>query len=438
MGEPAGRIDEVVLRKIRGKIVQGLVRLAGAEPVRAGKGQSNLPEPTEAQRRDAIEKALTDLKANLVELSRAIDQSRSQFLEAIVNFRPEKSTNDSDLEKLMQTTRRAIETVATLRAMIPPEDVTRSEPQKLKDFLDEVRLKAFVEQARQPISELINEWFPVQKIFVAVHGIGDQFLNETVQSVAVRVCDYVGVPAALPLGRFHGGGATVTGAFLPDPDRDPPVNCAFAEIYWADVPRGPASDEHTLEEPKKWARTLVERLRLKAPNDPLPIDSKWRRAVSKFLKRSATNPAADAEEARRNDRRLEQLLEELIQGVIVADRLVFLADKAGLFKFNLKKLLNDYLNDVQVVTEFEDFRKRLLDIFDEVLEKIHRYFYRSEIYIVAHSEGTVVSFMGLLRGISERENRKLTAACALERHDPRPHDDRLSVEQACTVLARAL
>ncbi len=148
--------------------------------------------------------------------------------------------------------------------MIPPEDVTRSEPQKLKDFLDEVRLKAFVEQACQPISELINEWFPVQKIFVAVHGIGDQFLNETVQSVAVRVCDYVGVPAALPLGRFHGGGATVTGAFLPDPDRDPPVNCAFAEIYWADVPRGPASDEHTLEEPKKWARTLVERLEIKS------------------------------------------------------------------------------------------------------------------------------------------------------------------------------
>ena len=96
------------------------------------------------------------------------------------------------------------------------------------------------------------------------------------------------------------------------------------------------------------------------------------------------------------------MLEEPIQGVIIADRLVFLADKAGLFKFDLKKLLNDYLNDVQVVTEFEDYRAQLLDIFQDVLEKINRYFGRSEIYIVAHSEGTVVSFMGLLMGLSEQ------------------------------------
>ncbi len=213
-----------------------------------------------------------------------------------------------------------------------------------------------------------------------MHGIGDQFQGETVQSVAFRVCDYVGVPAAMPLGRFHGPGGTVTKAFIPDPVRDPPIQCGFAEIYWANVPRIPAADKHILEEPKKWARTLVQRLRL----------------------REETEKAGVPTRTQDDDERLEQVIEELIQGVIVTDRVSFLAEKAGLFKFDLKQLLNDYLNDVQVVTEFEDYRRQLLEIFDDVLEKLHRYLPKSEVYIIAHSEGTVVAFMGLLKGLSER------------------------------------
>ena len=92
----------------------------------------------------------------------------------------------------------------------------------------------------------------------------------------------------------------------------------------------------------------------------------------------------------------------MIQGVTVADRVARLTAKAGLFRFNLKKILDDFLNDVQVVTEFEDYREQLLDIFADVMDKVSRYFYASEIYIVAHSEGTVISFMGLLMGLYER------------------------------------
>ena len=239
-------------------------------------------------------------------------------------------------------------------------------------------LKSIPEATRPALSDLINTWCPVQKIFVAVHGIGDQFQGETVQSVAYRVCDYVGVPAAMPLGRFHGPGGTVTKAYIPDPDRDPPIRCGFAEIYWANVPRIPAADKHILEEPKKWARTLVQRLRL----------------------REAVEKAGVPARTRDDDERLEQVIAELIQGVIVTDRVAFLADKAGLFKLDLNQLKNDNLNDVQVVTEFEDYRRQLLEIFADVLEKLHRYLPKSEVYIVAHSEGTVVAFMGLLKGLS--------------------------------------
>jgi hypothetical protein len=406
--------DKSKLRTIRAAIVKGLVQLAGAEPVRVPRGRYRLPEPSDKERRDSVEKALRLLGSALSELSDAIKRSPGDVESVISEFR----AGVSDGDDLPGTIDRAKDTVARLLLKVPKGDVTAGDraegngtavdPEQLTSFLEKVRLQEFVEEVRVPISKLVNDWFPVRKIFVAVHGIGDQFHNETVQSVAIRVCDYVGVPAALPLGRFHGGGATVTGAFLPVPDRDPPVDCGFAEIYWADVPRGPALEQHTLEEPTKWARALVERLWLRArPADEvtksLP-EWTWERiwALLSRLKLGETAPMTKSEKARQDSERLEQLLEELIQGVVVADRLVLLADKAGLFKFDLKKLLNDYLNDVQVVTEFEDYRDDLLRIFDEVLEKIHRYLDRSEIYIIAHSEGTVVAFMGLLKGLHEK------------------------------------
>jgi hypothetical protein len=372
---PASEL-EPQFRRIRAKIVRGLVQLAGAEPVRAVTGPGNAPGLSVEERRELLRRTLGDLKEALSRLGLEIAKVPRQVPDAVAR------------EALVDTGEDAEATVERLLGEL--------------DAADGTRLERIPEEAREPISRLINEWCPVPKIFVAVHGIGDQFQNETVQNVAFQVCEYVGEPAALPLGRFHGPGATVTGTFLPDPDRDPPMDCGFAEIYWANVPRVPAADQHILEEPKKWARTLVARLRLRDPHKPAPARRLGHDPLTTPDPAAAKKQAAWWKKARDDDERIEQLLEEMIQGVIVADRLVFLADKAGLFKFNLKKLLNDYLNDVQVVTEFEDYREQLLAIFDEVLEKIHRYFYKSEIYIVAHSEGTVVSFMGLLKGLSER------------------------------------
>ena len=349
--------DTLIFQRMRARIIKGLVQLAGCEPARVRAIRGDVPELSDDQRRDVITRTLQSLDAALHELSKIIGEAPSELP------RGTKSP-----QELRSTIREAMETVERILKAVP-----NASPEALKEF---------PEQARPPLSKLINEWWPLRKIFVAVHGIGDQFHNQTVQSVAFRVCDYVGMPAALPLGRFHGGGATVTGAFLPDPDRDPPLDCGFAEIYWADVPRGPAAEAHTLEEPTKWAGVLVERLRLQTL-------------------RGVQLSTAEVEKLKQDDERLMQLLEELIKGIDIADRLVFLAEKAGLFQFNLKKLLNDYLNDVQVVTEFEDYRQQLLGVFDDVLEKIHRYFDQSEIYIIAHSEGTVVSFMGLLKGLHE-------------------------------------
>jgi hypothetical protein len=173
--------------------------------------------------------------------------------------------------------------------------------------------------------------------------------------------------------------ATVTRAYLPDPDRDPPLDCGFAEIYWANVPRKPAAEKYILEDPKNWVRSLVERLELRIHHA------------------NRNSNGADTEKERHETALLQQVLDEMIQAVVVVDRVPFLAGSAG---FNMKKLLVDYLNDVQVITEFDNYREELLDIFREVLETTYQFFPDAELYLIAHSEGTVITFMGLLKGLS--------------------------------------
>jgi hypothetical protein len=352
-------------QRIRTTILENLIRLAGAEAVPKAMTQDRSSELSGEGRRRLLVETLDELNGSLAQLAGLIDQTPPNI--------PADLGGPQALKRMVVTATASVKEQLEVVRMVGPVNVDQLES---------------IPGATQPaLSDLINTWCPVRKIFVAVHGIGDQFQSDTVQSVAYRVCDYVGVPAALPLGRIHGPGGTVTRAFIPDPDRDPPIACGFAEIYWANAPRIPAADKHILENPKKWARTLVERLRLRD---------------AEAAARSGGAVAEWAQKSREDDQRLEQIIGELIQGVIVTNRLSFLAEKAGLFKFDLKQLLDDYLNDVQVVTEFEDCRRQVLEIFDDVLEKIHRYLASSDIYIIAHSEGTVVSFMGLLKGLSDR------------------------------------
>jgi hypothetical protein len=78
----------------------------------------------------------------------------------------------------------------------------------------------------------------------------------------------------------------------------------------------------------------------------------------------------------------------------VLENLLFLADKAGLFKFDLREVLDAYLGDVQIVAEFADYRRDIVlrfhqamqHIYDEQRDKGNE---DVRLHIVAHSEGTV-------------------------------------------------
>jgi hypothetical protein len=234
----------------------------------------------------------------------------------------------------------------------------------------------------------------VTKIIVAVHGIGDQNAFGTLQQVVNQFCSFFDQPAAIPLGSFH----TIGQAAFSMPAPFPPElfkQFAFAEVYWAKVPRTVVKEQHTLEEAKAWASTIIERLRLRRKQEQLN---------NKCQDIDLDNLSSDFNDV--DFKQLKVVLKELIETIAILERLSFLADKAGLFTFDLKKLLDDYLGDVQIVTEFETDRNKILEAFNRVMSDVHNAYSKADIYIMAHSEGTVVSFLGLLEAAKVEATRK--------------------------------
>ena len=232
-------------------------------------------------------------------------------------------------------------------------------------------------QVTSTVTTPVSPSSSVKKIVVAVHGVGDRYTFATIQSVVNQFCSFYDQPAGVPLGNFHTGRPTFS---LPAPyPREPFERFAFAEVYWAKIPRTVVDDKHTLEESKKWANTIVERLRLR-----------WR------IKGSLGVRDADFG-------LLKQVLGEMIQTIAVLDRICYLGERAGLFSFDLRRLLEDYLGDVQIVTEFESTRVNILKAFRDVMQDAHTAFPAAEIYVVAHSEGTVVALLGFLNAFRDEK-----------------------------------
>ncbi|HEV2045527.1 MAG TPA: hypothetical protein VGQ95_02905 [Chthoniobacterales bacterium] len=213
------------------------------------------------------------------------------------------------------------------------------------------------------------------KIIVAIHGIGDQYHNATIQSVLNRLGYYFSYSGAAPLGAFYRDPAMVEAFLLQDPvPSDPLRTLGFAEVYWADIPRGVQQEGYILEESKAWARTVVRRVR------------------ARFGKMTGGFQESDYESA-------ATVIEEMIETIGVLQNLLFLAEKMFKFKFDLNNLLTAYLGDIQIVTEFESYRRQILDTFNRVISKVCKGNENAKLYIIAHSEGTVVAFMGLLEAM---------------------------------------
>ncbi|HKI05794.1 MAG TPA: hypothetical protein VKK31_27685 [Thermoanaerobaculia bacterium] len=214
-----------------------------------------------------------------------------------------------------------------------------------------------------------------KKVIVAVHGVGDQTQYATVKQVLSQFARYHGQAAAVPLGNFHPSGSSVV---FRSKDLS---GLGFVEVYWAGVPRDAVDKKYVLEDVKPWVKTIMGRV---------------------HGQHLANSKLTDADALM-----VEQVLGEMLQTIDVLGRLCYLADKMGIFSFDLRKVLLDFVDDVQVVAEFKDRGGQIGEIFAEQMQKVHDEFLAAgeeiEIYLVAHSEGTVVALLGLLTALCSQD-----------------------------------
>jgi len=207
-------------------------------------------------------------------------------------------------------------------------------------------------------------------IIVAVHGIGQQRRYSTVRSVATRLAasktllagstDPVRPVAPQPLGYFHSEVRGITSVTLLDDavflGKTPLATTGFAEVFWADIPEKVVVEGNTLEETKAWARTVVARAQALwlRNGQPEPVKEANTQTETNASQRIVAAPAhvRPPRIVPPDFGLAAEVVDEIIETIYVLENLLFLADKAGLFKFDLAQVLEDYLGDVQIVTEF--------------------------------------------------------------------------------------
>jgi len=237
-------------------------------------------------------------------------------------------------------------------------------------------------------------------VIIAVHGIGAQMRNSTVRSVANRLAqsrtllgeseDEPLAPQAL--GYFHAQRKDMTQVLPLDRFTDSSARLAmvgFTEVFWADIPQAVVTEGRTLEETKAWARTVVaraERLCTQARAEQLRTQAQAKKPETSIVPPDFTLAG--------------EVLTEVIEAVYVLENLGKIGERAGLYQFDLRKVLDEYLGDVQIVAEFTQFRNNIVERFEKAMQDVARDYPGANLHIVAHSEGTVVSFLGLLNAMS--------------------------------------
>ena len=244
---------------------------------------------------------------------------------------------------------------------------------------------AGLEPAAESATAVSPETGEIRKIVVAIHGMGSQRRNDTVRAVAKRFGERHDLPI-LPLGYFNvGGDAEILFSKLDVPPEHELATIGFAEVYWADIPRSVVNAADTLEEAKEWGNSIVSRARM-VYHDRLR--GKDQRLTARDFQAGAA------------------IVEEVVETIGVLEKLMLVVEQVGLARFSLGRLLRDSVGDVQLVAEFQSYRERILHRFHHTVSRIvNGYRQRHEgrdpqIYLVAHSEGSVVALLALLQAFS--------------------------------------
>jgi hypothetical protein len=226
-------------------------------------------------------------------------------------------------------------------------------------------------------------------VFVAIHGIGKQSRNATVRTVVsmtaqLRAQASQRLSVHYPLGYFYSDLVDVT-KISPFDDMlgssDLLKDVAFSEVFWADIPQDVVKESRTMEETKQWARTVIARARNSY------------HAYAKNEDESGLIPP--------NFHLAAETLEEIIDTISVLENLSWIVEKAGIMSFDVSEVVEEYLGDVQIVTEFSQFRNQIIGRFHKVMADINTTYPDADIHIVAHSEGTVITLLALLHAMAK-------------------------------------
>lgn len=235
----------------------------------------------------------------------------------------------------------------------------------------------------------------VRKLFVAAHGIGDQKQFDTAQHVVKQVLRAASTSTNrgkdygphISLGNFSSGGTastqspTTTTAVYWHQD----TGLGFSEIHWADLCRQPEQQGFRLEPAVPWSQTLVDKV-------------KSLKDAANLVKKTATSDP-DFELIR-------TVIGEMGEGLQLIGWLTSFAPQLQLPRFETDKIVSEYLGDVQFVAEFADIRSQILARFHETMQGVFQTAQLregDEIYLIAHSEGTVVTLLGLLEAMSSEK-----------------------------------
>lgn len=218
-----------------------------------------------------------------------------------------------------------------------------------------------------------------KKLVVGIHGMGDQMRNGFIQNIAELFARYHPTPTQatrLPLGLWDAGGD--------DPVEDHAIGFvpagkdkwlqpyAFAELHWAHLPRL-LERGHRLEDPTVWPKSIVDRLG-------------QRHNLNAEFHETGLRIAAT-------------VVEEIGTTIRVLDRLLAIFRIIGKFEFDLKRVVECSLCDVQQVAEYQGQRWKFLKYFFHRMEALSKRCPGAEIHFVAHSEGSALAFYALLSAL---------------------------------------
>lgn len=154
----------------------------------------------------------------------------------------------------------------------------------------------------------------------------------------------------------------------------------FSEVFWKHIPDG--------------------YLEKNEGSPPIPIFT-WAHSINtRFLERGG------------NYHRAKEAITNIEKMLGLLDKISSIYKKSS----ELKEILNKFLGDVQFYTESKDIREEINQRFLDVLGRINSFssgikekmgidaFESNEIYVIAHSEGTVVSYNSMVQAEKARQN----------------------------------